>query len=349
MTSSSGVIRFLPSGPGETRRVGARDPARAASLDEVPHVRRRLGQRHLLARGRSLVPGAVPRHPLGSLPQRQLLVAEGGVQVVEASFVVLDKSAGAGREVVDRLPVRGQGAPRRERADGAQRVDELAEGVAFGKREVEVAHVRGRGGEDVVAAEEDVVLLEVEAGVAGRVPGGEHRAQGAAGERDPLVGGELAVGVDVGLAGRAFPARPLEIGDDLLVRGAGAAPLLGLPLGVAVVGGHEGELAEVVLVHADPAARRLPDPAGQADVVGVEVRDDHSLDVRDGGTDGSETVLQRGPGCVVVPADVDEDQSARRLHRVHLGVADRQVADRHGDAEDAVADVAGVVHGSSRH
>lgn len=99
------------------------------------------------------------------------------------------------------------------------------------------------------------------------------------------------------------------------------------------------ELLEVGFVHAHPASGSFPESSGQAYMVGVEVGDDNAFDVGHRQPCGREALLQRLPGCVVVPAGVDQDHAARGLDRIDLSVADREVRDRNGDRVYSVADI----------
>ncbi len=197
----------------------------------------------------------------------------------------------------------------------------------------------------MVAAEQHTVFLEQETRVARRVAGGQHGAQGPARQRDLLVGTEFAVGQRIGTADRRY-----EGGERLLDRVlgcSGAAQQFGFLRTAVVVGEHDLEVSEVGLVHRDPAAGGLPDASGEPDVVGVEVGDDHALDVGDRQAGRRQAVLQRRPRPVVVPADVDEDDAARGFHHVDLGVADGQVRHRNGNDVDAVPDITRFGHGDA--
>ncbi len=208
----------------------------------------------------------------------------------------------------------------------------------------------GDAGQQVVAGEEAagaaqsrrVGLLQVQADVAGGVAGRPDGAQAAARQVQQLAGGDPAVGqgrVEAGQPARAVRVPGAQERRDVLgggapraeLRGQVAVPALGR---VGAGAAHDGGVRRV---HRDPRPGRLADLRGQAVVVGVVVRDDHTAYVLDGDAAQAEPGGQCGPGGGVVPAGVDQDRAVVGVQEVDEGAAEGVVGDRDLDAPDTTA------------
>ncbi len=237
-------------------------------------------------------------------------------------------------------------------ADAFEGVEVVAEGIggAGVLRVLVQADVRGDPGQQVVPGEEAavagqlrrVLFLQVQADVAGGVPGGPDGAQPAPGQRQQLPGDDLPVG-DGGAQPRQGPhpaaraGRP-QRGDVLLGGSGGGEPAAHV---VEPDGGLGGAGAQddrgVGGVHGDPGAGGLADPAGEAVVVGVVVGDDHAVHPGDGDAEGRQAGREGVPGLRVVPAGVDQDGAATGVEDVDEGVTQRIVRDGDLDAPYASA------------
>ncbi len=200
--------------------------------------------------------------------------------MIESFLVVLDQLAGATSDVVDRNAVSAETAGDVHVLHSCERVEEVGEGVTLVEGVHEVADVRCRLLQDVVAGEHDVGVVEVEADVTRRVAGGVDNAEATAGECNDLVVREKAVGGRLGAHGRlARGSKP-----ECIAVGCGCSSafhvleLICHPL-VVTRSRHLIEQVVVVLMHGDPGAGRLADPAAQSSVVRMEVRDHDALDV----------------------------------------------------------------------
>ncbi len=276
--------------------------------------------------------------------------------------MVAQQLADPGRGVGEGVLVGGEHLGGVESADPLEGVEVVAEGVGdqLGRRVLVEADVRGDPGQQVVPGEEAavagevrrVLFLQVQADVAGGVPGGPDGAQPPPGEGEQLAGDDLPVGdggpqARQGADAAARAGRPQ--GGDVLLGGSGGGQLLAhvVEPGAGLGGAGPYDDLGVGGVHRDPGAGGLADPAGQAVVVGVVVGDEHAVDVGDRDAEGGEAGDEGAPGLGVVPAGVDEDGAAAGVEDVDEGVAERVVGDRDLDAVDAAA-VVGDVRGDGR-
>lgn len=197
----------------------------------------------------------------------------------------------------------------------------------------------------MVTGEHDVGVFEVEADVPGCVAGGVDGAQPAAGEGDQFVVDDNAVGSRTRARGRLGGRRLLER-RYLLRAGPGTHHVEALKLQplVAATRRHVREQFVVRFVHRDPRTRRLPHPSAQPGVVGMEVGEDDALHVLHRVADLLQPGGEPGPGVVVVPTGVDEDQPTRGFHRVDQCVTEGVVRNRDRYLEDAITDGRRTIH-----
>ncbi len=87
----------------------------------------------------------------------------------------------------------------------------------------------------------------------------------------------------------------------------------------------------IVGMQADPCPGLLAHTPGQAVVVGVDVGDEHGLDVLDRSARFHQAVVQGRPGVLGVPAGVDDGDPVVELEGIDQDVAQRIVRDRDRD------------------
>ena len=90
-------------------------------------------------------------------------------------------------------------------------------------------------------------------------------------------------------------------------------------------------------VERDPGPRVLPDPPGQAVVVGMDVGDEHREHVADLVAGLAQAGVERVPGILGVPAGVDHRDAVVALEQVHEDVAQRALRHRDGHRPQARA------------
>ena len=279
---------------------------------------------------RDLLPRPRPGQPGGDVPAGRAGRGGHGVRDLGEPFlVVLDEVRDAAGQLAEPVLVRGEHLLHVEGVERAQRVEVVGERVRRGLRVHR--HVGGDPRQHVVPGEQKPALRVGEAQVARGVPGGPHRAQVPAGQADPLVvldepvrhghGHEAADhhrGLGELLGGHLRHAAPDEEVELLL------GELLHRVLLVPVV-----DEPRVGRVEADPRPGGLPDPPGEAVVVGVHVGDEHGLDVGDRVAGGPQPGLERLVGLLGVPAGVDDGHAVGELQRVDQDVPERVDRDRH--------------------
>src|SRR5690606_36552386 len=164
------VSRALP----QQDAAGSPGGGGAAAPLQGAQVRGGLGGGHPAGPDGHAVPAAAPRQGGGELPEGARGGAEQPGEEVQPLLVVGDDLGGAGGEVVEAAFVRGQRVRGADVGDEGEGVEEGAErvagvGPAAGLGERVQADVRGDPGQYVVAGEQVVAVLQVQADVAGGV------------------------------------------------------------------------------------------------------------------------------------------------------------------------------------
>ena len=213
-------------------------------------------------------------------------------------------------------------------ADASERVEKV------GQRIVGLLDVNGDAGADprqhVVAAEEQPPFAIVKADVPGRVSRGVQCDQVPARQRDRSAILEQHVGL-----GR---------GDELADAHRGAGQLVAHVLGDAGVDqqcahvGKQGGNVDAVSrrdqrrirrVQRNPCTGGLAQPAGQPVVVGMDVRDEHRLDIRRRVPGDAHARDERVPRLLGAPSRVDHRKAAVKLEQVDEDVPKWVLGQRH--------------------